>query len=381
MFRRYWPYIKEYKLQYLLIFVGIVLTVAATIATAQIMQPLMDDMFIKKDETMLYLIPLLLIMIYVVKAVGRYVQSVFMTYVGQHVMTRFREMLLEKILYFDMEFLFVNRSGELIGQLQERLAVIDSAQKNITDLSQQVVGLQDILSNKQARGAFGEIQLRDIVAKALPPDGYRWQATLSNGRRADCLIHLPNPPGPIAIDAGRAARDPARFPRILRHEISHVYLGQRLDGNRPPTWFIEGVAQEQAGEWGLGDAIGLVQHLVVVRMHRDVGVHIAVAGVHVQGDEQAIVADLGVDSTQFLAQRLQCRTAEDLAQRLLDLVTVRDPDVATQQQVEAGRRGIHEVGEEAQQQRGHQGDGGIGREHHQHLAAQIPTKAGQFTQV
>jgi DNA recombination protein RmuC len=61
--------------------------------------------------------------------------------------------------------------------------------------------LQDILSNKQTRGAFGEIQLHDIVQKALPKDAYSMQATLSNGRRADCLIHLPNPPGPIVIDA------------------------------------------------------------------------------------------------------------------------------------------------------------------------------------
>jgi DNA recombination protein RmuC len=61
--------------------------------------------------------------------------------------------------------------------------------------------LQDILSNKQTRGAFGEIQLHDIVSKALPADSYRMQATLSNGKRADCLIHLPNPPGPIVVDS------------------------------------------------------------------------------------------------------------------------------------------------------------------------------------
>jgi DNA recombination protein RmuC len=64
-----------------------------------------------------------------------------------------------------------------------------------------VLSLQDILSNKQTRGAFGEIQLNDIVAKALPADAYSFQTTLSNGKRADCLIHLPNPPGPIVIDA------------------------------------------------------------------------------------------------------------------------------------------------------------------------------------
>lgn len=88
-----------------------------------------------------------------------------------------------------------------LTQLQERLATIDKAQENITKLSGDVLSLQDILSNKQTRGAFGEIQLNDIVGKALPRDSYALQHTLSNGKRADCLIHLPNPPGPIVIDS------------------------------------------------------------------------------------------------------------------------------------------------------------------------------------
>jgi len=93
------------------------------------------------------------------------------------------------------------KTGETMTKLQERLAVIDAAQKNITELSTQVVGLQDILSNKQARGAFGEVQLQDIVTAALPPSAYGFQETLGNGKRADCLIRLPNPPGNIVIDA------------------------------------------------------------------------------------------------------------------------------------------------------------------------------------
>ncbi|MCK0167870.1 DNA recombination protein RmuC [Jannaschia sp. S6380] len=93
------------------------------------------------------------------------------------------------------------RTARALGELQERLATIDRAQAKIEALSGDVLGLQDILSNKQTRGAFGEIQLRDIVAKALPPDAFAWQAQLSNGRRADCLIHMPDPPGPLVIDA------------------------------------------------------------------------------------------------------------------------------------------------------------------------------------
>ena len=88
-----------------------------------------------------------------------------------------------------------------MSDLKERLAVIDAAQKNITELSTQVVGLQDILSNKQARGVFGEIQLNDLVSSTLPPSAYAFQAQLSNGKRADCLLLLPNPPGPIVIDS------------------------------------------------------------------------------------------------------------------------------------------------------------------------------------
>jgi DNA recombination protein RmuC len=93
------------------------------------------------------------------------------------------------------------RTARSLGELQQRLETIDKAQEKIEKLSGNVLSLQDILSNKQTRGAFGEIQLNDIVQKALPSDSYTMQATLSNGRRADCLIHLPNPPGPIVIDA------------------------------------------------------------------------------------------------------------------------------------------------------------------------------------
>lgn len=93
------------------------------------------------------------------------------------------------------------KTGETLKDLQARLAVIDSAQKNITDLSQQMVSLQDILSNKQARGAFGEIQMESIIKDFLPPSAYEFQAPLSNGCRVDCLVRLPGPPGNIPIDS------------------------------------------------------------------------------------------------------------------------------------------------------------------------------------
>lgn len=93
------------------------------------------------------------------------------------------------------------RTARSLGELQTRLETIDKAQSNIEKLSGDVLSLQDILANKQTRGAFGEIQLNEIVSKALPSDAFTFQATLSNGKRADCLIHLPNPPGPIVVDS------------------------------------------------------------------------------------------------------------------------------------------------------------------------------------
>jgi DNA recombination protein RmuC len=94
-----------------------------------------------------------------------------------------------------------DKTSESLTDLQKRLAVIDAAQKNITDLSTDIVGLQDILSNKQARGAFGQAQMEDIVRDMLPADYFKFEATLSNGKRVDCLITLPGDQGDIGVDS------------------------------------------------------------------------------------------------------------------------------------------------------------------------------------
>ncbi|MBO42684.1 MAG: DNA recombination protein RmuC [Rhodospirillaceae bacterium] len=88
-----------------------------------------------------------------------------------------------------------------LTELRERLALIGKAQENITQLSTDVVNLQQVLSNKQTRGAFGETQLADQVKNVLPPSAYSFQEKLSNGYRVDCLLKLPNPPGSISVDA------------------------------------------------------------------------------------------------------------------------------------------------------------------------------------
>lgn len=88
-----------------------------------------------------------------------------------------------------------------LARLQERLAVIDTAQTNIQSLAGQVVQLQHILSNKQTRGAFGQSRMEAIIADGLPHGAYEFQATLSNGSRPDCLIRMPNDQPSLVIDA------------------------------------------------------------------------------------------------------------------------------------------------------------------------------------
>jgi DNA recombination protein RmuC len=119
------------------------------------------------------------------------------------------------------------QAGQSLTDLRERLAVIDAAQSKIVELSSQMVDLQNVLSNKQARGAFGEVQLQDIVQSSLPAQSFEFQAQLG-GKRVDCLLRLPNPPGAIAIDAKfplesyralREARDDAAI-TLARREFS-----------------------------------------------------------------------------------------------------------------------------------------------------------------
>src|SRR5262245_470322 len=115
-------------------------------------------------------------------------------------------------------------TGKTITELRERLVKIDEAQKNLAELSSRVVGLQDILANKQARGAFGQLQLENLVQSVLPASAYELQATLSTRVRVDCLIRLPQPPGNICVDA----KFPLESYRLLRDAVD----GQRTNAIR-----------------------------------------------------------------------------------------------------------------------------------------------------
>ncbi len=93
------------------------------------------------------------------------------------------------------------KTAETLGGIGARLTVIDEAQKNISALSGQVVSLQQVLSNKQARGAFGQVQMEEIVRDGLPPSLYDFQFTLSNRNRPDCIIRIPGNKALLVIDS------------------------------------------------------------------------------------------------------------------------------------------------------------------------------------
>ena len=93
------------------------------------------------------------------------------------------------------------KTSSTFTDVVRRLTIIDEAQKQITELSSHVMSLQDVLIDKRARGAFGEVQLSTLLSNMLPSNHYSLQHTLSNNKRADCVLFMPEPTGNIVIDA------------------------------------------------------------------------------------------------------------------------------------------------------------------------------------
>ena len=93
------------------------------------------------------------------------------------------------------------KTTETFMDVQKRLALIDEAQKRITELSGNVVSLQEVLTDKRARGAFGEVQMSALVRNVMPEESFELQYTMSNRKRVDCMLFLPEPTGNIAIDS------------------------------------------------------------------------------------------------------------------------------------------------------------------------------------
>ena len=94
-----------------------------------------------------------------------------------------------------------DKTTETFANVLKRLTLIDEAQKKITELSGNVVSLQEVLADKRSRGAFGEVQLSALVGNVMPENSYALQHVLSNSTRVDCMLFLPEPSGNIAVDS------------------------------------------------------------------------------------------------------------------------------------------------------------------------------------
>lgn len=109
------------------------------------------------------------------------------------------------------------KTNQTFTDIVKRLALIDQAQQKISELSGNVVSLQALLNDKRSRGAFGEVQLTALIRNVLPEQHFELQAALSNGRRADCLLYLPQPTGHIVVDA--------KFPLENYHKLTDPHTG------------------------------------------------------------------------------------------------------------------------------------------------------------
>ncbi len=220
-----------------------------------------------------------------------------------------------------------------IAKLHERLAVIDSAQKNLTDLSSNMVSLQEILANKQARGAFGQMRMEAIIQDGLPKGAFTFQATLSNGKRPDCLLHMPNTKAGVVIDAkfpleGFEAFRVARAPEEKKDAARRVRVdvGRHVDA-MAERYFLPGETQDTAILFVPSEAIyaDLAEHFsdLVQKAHR-ARIVICAPNMLMLAVQtmQAILKDVKMREQAHLIQREVTRLMDDmgrLRERVLDL--------------------------------------------------------------
>ncbi len=225
------------------------------------------------------------------------------------------------------------KTHESISRLNERLAVIDTAKKNLTELSSNMVSLQEILANKQARGAFGQMRMEAIIKDGLPQNAYTFQATLSNGKRPDCVLHMPNTEAGVVIDAKfplegfeafrTARRDDEKKSASRRVRID---VGKHIEA-MAERYFLAGETQDTAILFVPSEAIyaDLAEHFsdLVQKAHRAPIVICApnMLMLAVQ-TMQAILKDVQMREQAHLIQREVATLMEDMGRfrdRALDL--------------------------------------------------------------
>jgi subfamily B ATP-binding cassette protein MsbA len=126
-FKEYFPYYKHYKKQIILSFIGMIMVSASGAAVAYLIKPVLDKIFIEKNEHLLYMLPFAIVLVYFVKGVGRYIQTYYVTYIGEDVVRKIRDKFLNYILTFDMDYFKKTHSGELVSRIINDINRIQSA--------------------------------------------------------------------------------------------------------------------------------------------------------------------------------------------------------------------------------------------------------------
>ena len=169
-------------------------------------------------------------------------------------------------------------TGDHLSKLNERLAVIDAAQNRMAAMTQEVVGLKDILANKQSRGAFGQGRMEAIVRDGLPSSAYEFQSTLSNRNRPDCVIRLPGDDRVMVVDAKFPLEAFTAF-RDAADDVLRSQAGQRVRADLSKhikdiaeRYFIPGETQDVAMLFVPAESVygDLIEHFddVMQKAHR-----------------------------------------------------------------------------------------------------------------
>ena len=170
-FKKFLPYFKDYKLQFAISITGMIFAAFGAAATAYIIKPVLNQIFINKDEKLLYILPFALILIFAVKSIGKYLQIYYASYIGLDIVKRLRDRMLENILTFEMDFFHKHRSGELISRTVndvERIkTVVSNMIPNILRESLTVIILIGYIFYLNPKMAFFSIILLPLVTKPL----------------------------------------------------------------------------------------------------------------------------------------------------------------------------------------------------------------------
>lgn len=168
--RRFFPYLKQYPRHYLQAFVGILLVSGGTAATAWLVKPLLDEIFMNKDKEMLALLPAAIVVVYFLTGVGRFVQAYSTAYVGQDVIRKIRDQLLERVVSMELAFFHKNTTGALISRITQDTAriqtMVSNALPNMVRDAVTVLGLLGVVIAQSPKLAFFALV---VIPAALYP--------------------------------------------------------------------------------------------------------------------------------------------------------------------------------------------------------------------